>query len=144
MKNNKRKNARKITAQAMYSWQVNTTNIKEIQQYYLQENSDQRIDEAYFMKTIKGVTENIDMIDKKIQKHIDIDEKRLGIVEQAILRISIYELILCPMIPYKVIINEAVELSKEFGASQSYKFINGVLDKLINSENQNLILKQNA
>lgn len=136
MKYKKRQLARRIAMQLIYSWQINKAEITKLQQYYIEDNRRIAFDQEYFIEITKGVTEHISIIDTDISKIIDINNKSLGIVEQAILRIGFFELIFKTDITHKIIINEAIELAKIFGASKSYKFINGVLDKYKDITNQ--------
>jgi len=88
------------------------------------------LDLAYFQSLVKGTLNNIHEIDADITPTLDRDIKDLNPVELAILRISTYELAHQPDVPYRVVINEALELAKSFGAEQGHKYVNAVLDKL--------------
>jgi N utilization substance protein B len=89
-----------------------------------------RIDEPYFAQIVEGVAENLDNLNQYIAKYIDRTIVELSPVEHAILCISSYELIYDISIPYRVAINEGVELAKIYGGTDGHKFVNGVLDKL--------------
>ena len=89
-----------------------------------------KADEAYFRQLLDGVTGKVDELDSQISTFIDRKISELSPVEHAILRISSYELMFDPTIPYRVAINEGVELAKLYGGTDGHKYINGVLDKL--------------
>ena len=89
------------------------------------------VDSKYFRELLNGVAKNTAELDEKMTPYLTertVDE--LGQVELAVLRIAIYELMKRHDVPYKVVINEAIDLAKTFGAEESHKFINGVLDKV--------------
>lgn len=83
-----------------------------------------------FGRFLTGVANNSDYLDKLMQPHLSRRLDELGEVEKAALRISLYELSKRDDVPYKVAINEGIELAKTFGAEDSHKFVNGVLDKV--------------
>ena len=87
-------------------------------------------DVPYFRDLMGGVPTKLDDIDSKIQPLLDRDINQVDLVERAILRIGVYEMMQHPEIPFRVVINEAVELAKIFGAEQGHRYINGILDKL--------------
>ena len=135
MKYSRRRIARECAVQAIYSWQLSENNISDIYQQSLEywNFSHKDIDLKYFKNILYGVVEHKTKIDSFIIPHILYRKiKDLGLIELAILRISIFEIKISIEIPYKVLINEAIEITKIFGAQDSHKFINGVLDKVIN------------
>ena len=89
-----------------------------------------KVDDAYFEELVKQVTNKVKQIDAHISPLIDRDLEEIDVVEKAILRLGTYELENRLDIPYKVVINEAVELTKTFGAEEGYRFVNGIMDKL--------------
>jgi len=129
MKPAKRRKAREYAVQLLYSWQLSKNNIQDVIDYFLLENTITEIDFNYFYELILGVTKNYRNLDKSMEPYLSRNLKELGEIEKAILRISFYELTKRNDIPYRVSINESIELAKSFGAEKSHKFINGVLDK---------------
>jgi|TARA_R110000803_G_scaffold208195_1_gene276722 N utilization substance protein B len=126
-----RRKARELAVQAVYSWQLSQNNIAEIETNFLTENSARRFDIVYFQQLFRGVSTQVSSIDEKISPHVDRPLVDVDPVEKAILRVAVYELSDCRDVPYRVIINEAIELAKSFAADDSHKFVNGVLDKVV-------------
>lgn len=126
----KRSKAREFSIQAVYQWQVSGNEIQEIIDQFLQEKNLKSFEIAYFQDLLRGVITNLDELDKALAAFIDRDIEQVDLVERAILRMAAYELIHHPEVPYRVVINEAVELAKLFGADQGHKYVNGVVDKL--------------
>lgn len=130
--------ARKIAVQSIYTWQISRNNIETIQRDYLELNKNIKLNKDYYLNLTKGVLLNLQEIDEKIKLFINIEPRMLGIIEQAILRVSLYELI-HESLTHKIVINEAIEIAKIFGSDESYKFINGVLDKYVTSTSRPLV-----
>jgi N utilization substance protein B len=126
-----RRKARELAVQAIYSWQLSQNSITDIEVNFLTDNSARRFDIAYFQQLLRGVTSSVGSIDEAIAPHVDRPLDDVDHVEKAILRVAIYELKDCQDVPYKVVINEAIELAKSFAADDSHKFVNGVLDKAV-------------
>jgi N utilization substance protein B len=126
----KRSQARSHAVQALYQWQVSDGNVAAIIEQFLVANPDSDFDVAYFRDLLSGVTGNLERLDAALAPHLDRVIASVDPVERAILRLAVYELADKPEIPYKVVINEAVELAKVYGAEQSHKYVNGVLDKV--------------
>ncbi len=131
MKPTPRRKARELAVQAVYSWQLSQNSVTDIEGNFLTDNSARRFDIAYFQQLLRGVTSSVGSIDEIISPHVDRPLDDVDHVEKAILRVAIYELKDCQDVPYKVVINEAIELAKSFAADDSHKFINGVLDKAV-------------
>ena len=127
----KRSRARALATQALYQWQVSAKDPQEILAFFLEEHQRSKFHKAYFETLFSGVTRDVTLLDEQILTIIDRKVEELDYVERAILRLSTYELINSLDVPYKVVINEGVELAKTFGADQSHKYINAVLDKLV-------------
>ncbi|MGL9769185.1 MAG: transcription antitermination factor NusB [Sodalis sp. (in: enterobacteria)] len=125
-----RRRARECAVQALYSWQLSHNDIADIEVQFLAEQNTSDIDVDYFRELCIGAATNAQELDKLMSPYLSRTLERLGYVEHAVLRIALFELSKRQDVPYKVAINEAVELAKIFGAEESYKFINGVLDKL--------------
>ncbi len=128
-----RNGARRLAVQALYEWQMTGTHEKDIKIRFLEDKSDKKIDKEYFQELISGVINKAVELDETITPFLKRPLNEIDRVEHAILRLSTYELVHRRDIPYRVVINEGVELAKTFGGEQGHKFINGILDKLANS-----------
>ncbi|NQZ87006.1 MAG: transcription antitermination factor NusB [Colwellia sp.] len=131
MKPSPRRKARELAVQAIYSWQLSQNSVTDIEVNFLTDNSARRFDIPYFQQLLHGVTKSVGSIDEAISPHVDRPLEDVDHVEKAILRVAIYELKDCKDVPYRVVINEAIELAKSFAAEDSHKFVNGVLDKAV-------------
>lgn len=131
MKPAARRKARTLAVQAIYSWQVSGNNIADVEQQMLIENDVSKVDVDYFKDLIRGVVVNFSELDEFVKPHLDRAFDDVDLVEKAILRVSGYELKFRKDVPYKVAINEGIELAKSFGADDSHRFVNGVLDKAV-------------
>lgn len=131
MKPSPRRKARELAVQAVYSWQLSDNSVADVELHFITENAKRRFEVDYFQQLLSGVTSSISEIDLAIEPHVDRPLEDVDHVEKAILRVAIYELSHCQEVPYKVVINEAIELAKSFAADDSHKFVNGVLDKAV-------------
>jgi N utilization substance protein B len=122
--------ARKLLVQALYSWELGGTDLQTIEVNFHLENDMSKIDTDLFKKVLYEVPENLAKIDEAYQSYIDREQDQLDPVSRAVLRIATYELLFSIEVPYKVAINEGVNLAKTFGPTDAYKFINGVLDRV--------------
>ncbi len=125
-----RRKSRELVLKAVYRGMINTGEMKQIIIDAQDDPEYIKADEAYFKHLLAGVTRKIDELDKQISMFIDRKLEELSPVEHAILRISSFELMFDPSIPYRVAINEGVELAKLYGGADGHKYINGVLDKV--------------
>lgn len=128
-----RNKARRLALQALYQWQMTATDAAElIAQFEADRDMFRGTDRAYFEELIHQVTSRVEAIDQAYLPSLGEDRKQTEIdpVEKAALRIATYELAHRLDVPFKVVINEAVALTKKFGADQSHSFVNGVLDKV--------------
>ena len=129
-----RRVARKLAVIAIYQWQMTRNEYADIY-LGLQEDKDlssdmTKADMAYFQSLSKTVIEDIDVIDAELNPFLDRDAEHLDQIERAVLRMATCELKNHPEVPYKVAVNEAVNICKKFGADQAHKFVNGVLDQV--------------
>ncbi|MBU3003227.1 transcription antitermination factor NusB [Paraglaciecola arctica] len=131
MKPKARHLARELAVQAVYSWQMSNNQVEQIELSIVTSNNMQKVDTEYFLELLRNVVKDCAELDKKIKPYLGRLPEELDPIEKAILRISTYELVGRIDVPYKVVINEAIELAKSFGAEESHKFVNGVLDKAI-------------
>ncbi len=125
-----RHKARSLAVQALYEWSLSGREIYSIESQFLAEQNLKRVDVKYFRALLQGVTEQIETIDQEIKPFLNRSLESLTPVELAVLRLAVFELAHRPDIPYRVVINEALELSKQFGAEDGFKFVNGILDKV--------------
>jgi N utilization substance protein B len=131
MKPSPRRKARELAVQAIYSWQVSNNAVTDIETNFLIDNAKRRFDIEFFQLLLRGVCTDITEIDSKLSPNVDRPLDEIDQVEKAILRVATFELITCLDVPYRVVINEAIELAKSFAADDSHKFVNGVLDKVL-------------
>ncbi len=122
--------ARRVTMQAVYQWLVNETSAERLLKEFHDENSLGRADVAYFKELLHGTLREADTLTDTFSEYLDRDLEQLDPVERAVLMVGSYELMFCPDVPWKVVVNEAVNLAKLFGGEDSHKYINGVLDKV--------------
>ena len=125
-----RKNAREFTLQGVYAWLVGGTDVTLIAANLKEDEQFKRADEAYFRTLLYGVLKEEDTLNARITPLLDRPIAELSPIERGILLIGAYELLYCPDVPWRVAINEGVELAKKFGGTDGHKYINGVLDKL--------------
>jgi N utilization substance protein B len=126
-----RRLARELAVQAVYAWQMSNNAVEQIELSIVTSNDMKKVDTQYFLELLRAVVKDCAELDKKIKPYLGRLPEELDPVEKAILRIATYELVSRIDVPYKVVINEAIELAKSFGAEESHKFVNGVLDKAI-------------
>ena len=131
MKVSARRKAREFAVQAIYSWQLSKNDLSAIETNFLIDNQKRRFDIPYFQLLLRGVGEHLESLDAAVSPHVDRPLAEIDQVEKAILRMAVFELSEVKDVPYKVIINESIELAKSFAADDSHKFINGVLDKAV-------------
>lgn len=129
-----RRVARKLALIAIYQWQMTQNSYQDI---YVGLQEDQALskdilkaDMAFFQVLVRCATENTEAIDADLKPFLDREPEHLDQIERAALRLATCEFKNQPEVPYKVIVNEAVNLTKKFGADQAHKFVNGVLDKV--------------
>ncbi len=125
-----RRNARHYALQAMYQWQIAETPVEAIEAEFLQYHIDKKFDFDYFKELIHGVPENLKELDNEMSPFLGRSLHDIDPIELCVLRLATYELMKRPDVPYRVVINEALELTKKFGSVEGYKFVNGVLDRV--------------
>lgn len=125
-----RTNARKAAVQALYQWQMAGQNLSEIERQFLEEERLKDAQKSYFAELFYGVPKNLEAIDQALSEFVDRPVDTIDPVERAILRIGVYELLHRLDMPYRVVLNEGINLAKYFGADGSHKYINGILDKV--------------
>lgn len=125
-----RRKARRFAMQALYEWSISGNPVHEIEARYRVENDMHKVDLEYFHELIHEIVKDSDTIDDAFMAHLDRKFHELDPVERAILRIGSYELLRRLDVPYKVVINEGIELAKDFGATDSHRYVNGILDEV--------------
>jgi N utilization substance protein B len=125
-----RRRARRFALQAIYQWQLNPEPSLHIADQFLQQAEMVSVDTDFFKTLLTGVTTQYRDLDSAIEPFLIRSQSKLQEVERAILRMSAYELKHCPETPYRVIMNEAIELTKAFAASTAHKYVNGILHAL--------------
>ena len=130
MKGNARSRARRLAMQAIYEWQMTANDPQSIINLTRTEQNMRNVDDDYFAELVINITCKVTELDEHLKPLLGRDLDEVDPVEKAVLRLGIYELAYRPDVPYKVVINEAVELTKTFGAEQGHRFVNGLMDKL--------------
>ncbi len=125
-----RTNARKAAVQALYQWQMAGQSLVEIERQFLEEERLKDAQKSYFVELFYGVPKNLNEIDQALSEFVDRPVDTIDPVERAILRIGVYELLYRLNMPYRVVLNEGINLAKDFGADGSHKYVNGILDKV--------------
>lgn len=125
-----RRRARECAVQALYSWQMSKNSVEEVELAFVTEQDMKGVDLPYFRKLFRQTVENIDVVESIVSPYLDRNLEELDPIELAILRLAVYELKFELDVPYKVVINEAIEVAKVFGADDSHRYVNGVLDKV--------------
>jgi len=121
--------ARQAAVQALYQWQLTSQSPQDIEQHFINDHQFKNVDIEYFRQLVDEVPLHLHELDDHLAPHLDRSIDEVDPVERAILRLGVYELEFHLEIPYKVVINEAVELAKTFGAEHGHKYVNAVLDK---------------
>lgn len=125
-----RRKARRYALQALYGWAMSQNPINDVEAHFLLDYQQDNFDRDYFHRLLQGVTQQVMALDELLAPQLDRDLNDLDLVEHTVLRIAVLELRDHLEIPYRVVLNEALDLTKGFGAVDGYKFVNGVLDKL--------------
>ena len=124
-----RTRARRLAVQALYQWDLSGSSLSEIEVQFLEDEDFSKADKDYFHELLHQVPARLDEVEQAFTSFLDRPLDEIDPVERAVLRMASYELMARIDVPYKVIINESVNLTKKFGAEQAYKYINGVLDQ---------------
>lgn len=125
-----RHKARRMALQGLYQWQFSGADLNEIEAQFHALQNMTKVDTGYFHELLHEIPKHLDELDALITPHLDRALKDLDVIELTAMRISSYELKHRIDIPYKVVINEGVELTKAFGTVDGYKYVNGILDKI--------------
>lgn len=125
-----RKKARRYVLQALYAWMISGNSINDIETHTLIEHGEENFDREYFHTLVHEIPAQLTSLESLMSPHVSRKVEDMDPIELTILRIGVYELKERLDIPYRVVINESLELAKTFGATDSHKFVNGVLDKV--------------
>lgn len=131
MKPSHRRRSRELAAQSVYAWQAAENSARQIIEATLEEVDNKAFDVNYYVRLVEGTVKNAAVLDADFTDYLDRPADEVDMVELAVLRVAAYELKFCPDVPYRVVINEAIEVAKIFAADDSHKFVNGVLDKAV-------------
>lgn len=125
-----RSRARRRALQALYAWQLSGSHMNAVIEQFRHEQDMEVADLDYFEDLLHGVEKNVDALDAALRPHLDREVGEVDPIERAALRLATYELKYRPDVPYRVVINEAIEVTKRFGADHGHSYVNGVLDKV--------------
>jgi N utilization substance protein B len=129
MKGNRRR-SRELCLQQLYQWLLNASGADELVGQLPEAQGYEKADRGYLEMLVRGAVRDAEALRAKLQPHLDRKVSELSPVEHALLLMAAFELASQPETPYRVVINEAVELAKSYGGTDGYKYVNGVLDKL--------------
>jgi transcription antitermination protein NusB len=121
--------ARRLALQALYQLQINPRSWQDTHQQFASDPEAERVDREYFQELIAAIAPNREALDLKLAKLCEIPPHELDPIEHAVLWLGLHELAACPELPYRVALAEAVQLAKQFGATDGHKFVNAVLDR---------------
>jgi len=124
-----RSRARRRALQALYAWQMARAPMQQVIEQFRNEQDMQIADLVYFEDLLRGIETHGEQIDAALQQFLDRTVAEVDPIERAVLRIASYELLHRPDVPYRVVLNEAIESAKRFGSDHGHTYINGVLDK---------------
>jgi len=125
-----RRRSRELALQALYQMLLSGGNVRAVEQQFVTANDMSKVDSDYFRALLQGVMDNVSALDRALSSVLDRPFDQLDPVETAILRLGCFELMHRPDVPYRVVINEGIEMAKRFGAQESHRYVNGILDKL--------------
>jgi N utilization substance protein B len=121
--------ARRLLVQALYQWQLARQPAAEVLAQFEAMPEFARADRDYFRAAVAAICAEGATIDEELRRHSDIEPARLDPVEHAILALGVWELMARPEVPYRVVINEGIELAKRYGATDGHRYVNAVLDR---------------
>jgi N utilization substance protein B len=124
-----RRRSREFALQALYAWQLSGASFKDLLAQVSETRGFDKADDDYFRMLVAGTTEEAGALRAALEPQLDRPWPELSPVERGILLLAAYELKFCPEVPYRVVINEAVEIAKVFGGTDGHKYVNGVLDR---------------
>jgi transcription antitermination protein NusB len=125
-----RSKARSAALQGLYQRELTGQEVGTIDTEFIIPQEGQGIDQEYFRELLNGVSQRQGALDECLERFLDRAIAEVDPIECAILRIGVFELLFRPEIPYRVVLNEAIELAKRFGAEHGHRYVNGILDKI--------------
>ena len=123
-----RSRARRRALQAVYAWQMSGASAREVIAQFAHEQAHEVADLEYFEDLVRGVDKHCEELDTALAPFLDRDIEQVDAIERAVLRIAAYEMRERRDVPYRVVINEAIETAKRFGSEHGHTYVNGVLD----------------
>ena len=126
-----RRRARRRALQALYQWQMTAQDVGEILTQFRQEQDLSQVDEAFFTELVRGVTGSVAELDEVLVTILDRPLEQVDVMERVILRMGAWELAHQPGTPYRVVLDELVDLAHRFGAEGGHGYVNAVLDKAV-------------
>ncbi|HIF17612.1 MAG TPA: transcription antitermination factor NusB [Cycloclasticus sp.] len=134
--------SRQVALQALYQWQVTGQNLEELQRQFEENPEIPKFQKSYFQLLLNGVVNKLGELDEALNEFTDRELEKVDPIEKAILRLGAYELMFKPDVPYRVAINEFVNLAKSFGSEKSHAYVNSILDKVA-KKSRSLEIKAN-
>ena len=125
-----KRRARKLAVQALYQWLMSGSELYDIEAQFRVANNMDKVDTEYFCRLLHGVPAHLSVIEEALIPFLDRPIHGLNPIELTVLRLSAFELFNCPEIPYRVVLDESVSLTKEFGSQDGFRYVNGVLNNL--------------
>ncbi|ASQ45316.1 transcription antitermination factor NusB [Legionella clemsonensis] len=125
-----KRRARKLALQALYQWHMSHQALYEIEAQFRVNNNMAKVDDKYFCRLLHGIPKQIDKLEENLKPFLDRPIESLNPIELTVLRLGAFELLHCPEIPYRVVLDEAISLTREFGSQDGYRYVNGVLNNL--------------
>lgn len=125
-----RRRAREYAVQGLYQWQLAGTRVGDIERSLAEDEAFAQADQALFVELLRGTSKHAEALEAQLRGALDREPDALSPIERAILLLATFEFVHMPETPYRVVINEAIELAKTFGGTDGHKYVNGVLDKL--------------
>jgi len=125
-----RSHSRAAAVQALYQALVNGQKLAKDELDFVTAENSEKMDKKYFTILVEGVSKEIKTLDAELAFAVDRNLSEIDPVESSVLRLAVYEFMHRPEVPYRVVLNEAVELAKSFGGEKGHKYVNGVLDKM--------------
>ncbi|MAL99497.1 transcription antitermination factor NusB [Hydrocarboniclastica marina] len=125
-----RRRARVLALQALYQRELSRSSVTDIEAEFIVDNDMSKVDSLYFRDLLRGVDRHQQALDRNFEPFLDRPLVEVDPIERCILRLSTYELAHRIDVPYRVVINESIELAKRFGGTEGHKYVNSVVDKL--------------
>ncbi|MCC5791543.1 MAG: transcription antitermination factor NusB [Legionellaceae bacterium] len=125
-----RRRSRRLALQALYQWQLSGLEASEIEAQFRVTNNMERVDVPYFSDLFQGIIQQKKTVDELFEPYLDRELSALNPVELAIIRLGTYELAYCPELPWRVVLDEAINIGREYGSTDGHKYVNGILNQV--------------